>query len=143
MHPKSQIVLEVLARFEQIAIDATQAFIEQNKLTVPPLIARTTGKIPPSGVLLLQQQEVRYQFHGNGCQLTFPNHDVVDFNYAEPDWIDNSGASFYALWEFLKNQNVEFEDIDLLETCINDLIHAGKVYKPNPNYEKYKIKTQP
>ncbi len=115
-------LIQSLKKFVSYAFLTEQLFNAKYSFEGPVIKSTTKhkGVIPMRGELEYNDQKVLYRFHGLGCEFTFDDDTIVDFNYSPPDW-EFREISFFSFWQFVKSRISEFNDKELLQRYLDDL----------------------
>lgn len=135
---KREKIVSLITDFEDLANLTDSLFRDNFDIETAPLHASRRKEIPRIGLLKLADEEVKYQFHGNGCKFIFPKGEVVDFNYDTENW-EYAGFTRFTLHEFFESKGFKDDSPNELEEELRELERMHIIYRPDSRYEKYKL----
>ena len=104
--------------------------IEDNKL----ILNKKEG-IPKKGIIKSEKLgELKYCFHGVGCEVVLENGVIVDFDFEYKNGMSiYNGFDMYKLFKFIQSGNsIDNFEIEILRGYCNDLVKLGILeYKSN------------
>ena len=134
-----QKLVSSIKEFEEYVGLGNKLLIKKFNLNSSPILNKAPkGIINPSGVLYYKEGEMKYRFHGTGCEFIYNKNTIVDFNYDTNSW-KYIGFSLFKFWQFVKNRIPEFNDKELLKEYLKQLEDEGIIENKAPPFIAYKL----